>query len=226
MPNLGCRKLHYLLRKTLLISGHSSIGRDKLFQLLRERNMLILRKRKYAITTDSNHQFKVYKNLILDKAITRKNQVWVSDITYVKTKKGFSYISLITDAFSRKIVGYHASNSLELTGCVKAYKMALKNGKPEIHHSDRGSQYCSYVYTGLVKKYGAKISMAAAGNCYENALAERINGILKHEFNLNAKFDNLKHVRKTLDQVIKVYNEKRPNWALNLKVPNEVYIAA
>ncbi len=226
MPNLGCRKLHYLLRKTLLISGHSSIGRDKLFQLLRERNMLILRKRKYAITTDSNHQFEVYKNLILDKAITRKNQVWVSDITYVKTKKGFSYISLITDAFSRKIVGYHASNSLELTGCVKAYKMALKKGKPEIHHSDRGSQYCSYVYTGLVKKYGAKISMAAAGNCYENALAERINGILKHEFNLNAKFDNLKHVRKTLDQVIKVYNEKRPNWALNLKVPNEVYIAA
>ena len=108
MPNLGCRKLHYLLRKALLKSGHSSLGRDKLFQLLREKNMLILRKRKYAITTDSNHQFKVYKNLILDKAITRKNQVWVSDITYVKTKKGFSYISLITDAFI-----FFFSNNLE-----------------------------------------------------------------------------------------------------------------
>jgi putative transposase len=226
MPNLGCRKLHYLLRRTLLESGHTVLGRDRLFELLRERNMLIHRKRKYAVTTDSKHPFKVYENLILNQSVNKKNQVWVSDITYVRTKQGFSYISLITDMYSRKIVGYLVSNSVELKGCVKAYKMALKNGKPEIHHSDRGSQYCSYVYTDLVKKNGAKISMASAGNCYENALAERINGILKHEFNLCATFENLKHVRKAVKQAVKVYNEKRPNWALNFKMPDEVYFAA
>lgn len=226
MPNIGCRKLHFLLRKVFLESGGIPIGRDRLFSLLRERKMLIYRKRKFAVTTNSNHPFKIYDNLILDKPITRVNQVWVSDITYVRTKQGFNYVSLITDLYSRKIVGYYASNNLELEGCVKALKMALKNGKPEIHHSDRGSQYCSYVYTGLLKQQNTKISMAAAGNCYENAVAERINGILKQEFNLNANFENLKHVKKTLKEAVRVYNEKRPNWALNLKVPCEIYNAA
>lgn len=226
MPALGGRKLHFLLRETLLESGHYSLGRDRLFTLLRERNMLIERKRKYAITTNSKHPFKIYTNLILGNLIVRKNQAWASDITYIRTKSGFCYVSLITDMFSRKIVGYHASTSLELEGCVKALKMALKTGQPEIHHSDRGSQYCSHVYTNLVKKSGAKISMAAAGNCYENALAERINGILKHEFNLNATFDNLKQVRKTLQQAVKVYNTKRPNWALKFECPEKVYNAA
>lgn len=226
MPNLGCRKLHFLLRKIFLESGGIPIGRDKLFSLLRERKMLIYRKRKFAVTTDSNHPFKIYDNLILGTSITRVNQVWVSDITYVRTKQGFNYVSLITDLYSRKIVGYHASNSLELEGCVQALKMALKHGKPEIHHSDRGSQYCSYTYTRLVKQQNARISMAAAGNCYENAVAERINGILKQEFNLNVNFENLKHVKKTLQQAVRVYNEKRPNWALNLKVPCEIYNAA
>jgi transposase InsO family protein len=226
MPALGGGKLHFLLRKTLLESGHTSIGRDSLFTLLRERNMLVERKRKYAITTNSNHPFKIYTNLILGNVIVRKNQAWVSDITYVRTKSGFCYVSLITDMYSRKIVGYHASTSLELEGCVKALKMALKSGKPEIHHSDRGSQYCSHIYTNIVKKNGAKISMAAAGNCYENALAERINGILKHEFNLNATFDNLKQVRKTLEQAVQVYNVKRPNWALKFEFPENIYNAA
>jgi transposase InsO family protein len=226
MPRIGGKKLHYLLRKTLLESGNMSLGRDRLFELLRERNMLIERRRRYAVTTNSKHPFKTYKNLILGKEITRPNQVWVSDITYVRTKEGFSYVSLVTDLFSRKIVGYHANQTLELEGCVKALKQALKHGEPEIHHSDRGSQYCSYVYTKMLKKQNAKISMAEAGNCYENAVAERINGILKQEFNLNATFINLKHVQKAVGQAVKIYNSKRPNWSLNLKMPDQVYFAA
>ena len=226
MPVLGTRKLHYLLRKKLLESGHACLGRDRLFALLRQKNMLIKRKRKYAVTTDSNHPFKKYGNLVLDTVITHPNQVWVSDITYVRTVQGFCYVSLVMDLYSRKIVGYHASSSLELEGCVKALKIALKCGKPEIHHSDRGSQYCSHIYTGLLKKEDAEISMAEAGNCYENANAERINGILKQEFNLNATFESLKQVRKTLKQAVKVYNQKRPHWSLNLQVPDKVYAAA
>lgn len=226
MPKIGCRKLHFMIRKTLLESGHQSLGRDRLFALLREKNLLIKRRRKYAVTTNSNHPFKTYKNLILVMEIKRSNQVWVSDITYVRTKQGFSYVSLITDLYSRKIVGYYASNSLELEGCICALKMALKNGSPEIHHSDRGSQYCSHAYTSMLKNSNAQISMAEAGNCYENAVAERINGILKQEFNLSATFTDIKHVRKTLDQAVKTFNQTRPHWAIKLKVPEEVYSAA
>lgn len=226
MPKIGCRKLHYLMRKTLLTSGHISLGRDRLFALLREKNLLIKRKRKYAVTTNSNHAFKVYKNLILGEEIKYANHVWVSDITYVRTQQGFCYVSLITDLYSRKIVGYHVSRSLELEGCIIALRMALKQGQPEIHHSDRGSQYCSYAYTEILKEQGTKISMAQAGNCYENAVAERINGILKQEFNLSATFTNLVHVRKALEQAATIYNTKRPNWSLGLKMPNEVFNAA
>jgi transposase InsO family protein len=226
MPRLGGRKLHFLLRKTLLESGHQCLGRDRLFALLRENGLLVKRRRKYAVTTDSRHAFRTYQNRIKGRLVTRPNEVWVSDITYVRTKTGFSYVSLITDLYSRKIVGYHASNTLELHGCVKALKHALKNGKPKIHHSDRGSQYCSHVYTGMLKKNNIDISMAEAGNCYENATAERINGILKQEFGLNAIFRNLKQVQKALKQAVRTYNTKRPHWGINLMVPDLIYLAA
>lgn len=226
MPKIGGRKLHYLLRQTLLKSGNAELGRDRLFNLLRENNLLVERKKKYAITTNSNHPFKIYKNLIIKEVVNHADQIWVSDITYIRTKQGFSYLSLITDLYSRKIVGYHASDSLELIGCVKALDMAFKNGKPTIHHSDRGSQYCSHQYTKMLKKHNVKISMTENGNCYENAVAERMNGILKQEFNLNATFNDLKHVRKAVDQAVKVYNSKRPNWSLKLKTPDQIYLAA
>lgn len=226
MPKVGGRKLHYLLRKTLLKSGNTELGRDRLFDLLRENNLLVERKKKYAITTNSDHPFKVYNNLILKEVVTHVNQVWVSDITYIRTKQGFSYLSLVTALYSRKIVGYHTSESLELVGCVKALQMAFKKGKPKIHHSDRGSQYCSHQYTKMLKKHNVKISMTENGNCYENAVAERMNGILKQEFNLNATFVDLKHARKAVDQAVKVYNSKRPNWSLKLKTPDQVYLAA
>jgi transposase InsO family protein len=226
MPKVGGKKLHYLLRQALLESGNKELGRDRLFDLLREKNLLVERKKKYAITTNSKHPFKVYKNLIMKEIATHSNHIWVSDITYIRTKEGFSYLSLITDLYSRKIVGYHASDSLELVGCVKALEMAYKRGKPKIHHSDRGSQYCSHQYTNMLKKHNVKISMTENGNCYENAVAERMNGILKQEFNLNATFVNLKHVRKAVEQAIKVYNSKRPNWSLKLKTPDQIYLAA
>lgn len=226
MPKIGGRKLHYLLRQTLLASGMRELGRDRLFDLLREKNLLVKRRKKYAVTTNSNHPFKVYKNMIINKVVTRRNQVWVSDITYIRTRQGFSYLSLVTDLYSRKIVGHHASESLELIGCVKALKMALKSGKPKVHHSDRGSQYCSHQYTKMLKKHKVQISMTENGNCYENAVAERMNGILKQEFNLNATFVDIGHVRQAVEQAIKVYNSKRPNWSLNLKTPDQIYLTA
>ena len=223
MPNIGGRKIHSILKDDDEKSNEPKLGRDKLFELLREEDLLVVRKKKYAITTDSNHPFKKHKNLIKDIAIKRVNQVWVSDITYLKYGDRFCYLSLITDVFSRKIVGYHINSTLELEGTLKALNNAYKLGKPEIHHSDRGSQYCSYKYTEMLKKYGAKISMTENGNCYENAIAERINGILKHEFNLNANFTNLKQAQKATKEAIDIYNSKRPHWSLNLKVPDDIF---
>lgn len=226
MPNIGGRKIYRILEKESCCTKAVKIGRDQLFKLLREQDLLVERKRKYAITTDSNHPFKKYKNLIKKTMISRVNQVWVSDITYLRYNEKFCYLSLITDVYSRKIVGYHINTTLELQGTLEALKNAYKLGSPEIHHSDRGSQYCSYKYTKMLKKRSVKISMTEDGNCYENAIAERINGILKHEFNLNTKFTNLKQAQKATQEAIKIYNSKRPHWSLDLKIPDEVYFKA
>ena len=226
MPNIGGRKIHELLRRTLLKSGHPFLGRDRLFRLLKDYDLLVKRKRKYAITTNSNHPFKKYSNLIKGKEITRVNQLWVSDITYLRMGDSFCFLSLITDVHSRKIVGFNVNNTLELTGTLKALNNALKVANPEIHHSDRGSQYCSYAYTDRLKSKGVKISMTDNGNCYENAIAERVNGILKSEFNLNANFKNLNQAKRAVSQAIRVYNQKRPHWSINLKTPHEVYLSA
>lgn len=222
LPKVGTRKLQKIINDNSVIT-FEKIGRDKLFKILKSNDLLIVRKRKYAVTTNSLHPFKKYKNLIKDKVIKRVNQVWVSDITYIRSKNNFYYLSLITDVFSRRIMGWELHHNLETKGCLKALNMAYKNGKPEIHHSDRGSQYCSYKYTEQLKKYNVKISMTEDGNCYENAIAERINGILKEEFNLNATFENLKQAKKEVKEAVKNYNQKRPHFSLNLKMPNQVY---
>tara|TARA_R110002050_G_C8897985_1_gene509926 strand:+ start:922 stop:1677 length:756 start_codon:yes stop_codon:yes gene_type:complete len=226
MPYVGVRKLHYMLRQSLLESGYPILGRDRLFDLLRERDMLVKRIRNYAITTDSNHPFKIYDNLIKTMNISRVNQLWVSDITYVRVNHKFCYLSLVTDVFSRKIVGYHLNESLKLEGPLKALQMALKEAKPEYHHSDRGSQYCSYRYTNELKKYNVKISMTQDGNCYDNAVAERVNGILKQEFDLSNTFKSKKEANKLIKQAVHNYNFFRPHWGLDLKVPGDVYIYA
>jgi len=208
------------------INANLKVGRDTLFNVLRKHNMLTLRKKYSARTTNSYHRFYKYNNIIKDVNVTRPNQVWVSDITYIRTVKGFCYLALITDMHSRKIVGYDLSDSLELNGCVRALKKAIyqaKNIKQLIHHSDRGIQYCSNVYTQILKRKKIDISMTEENHCYENALAERVNGILKDEFYLDQTFANTAHAKRATKNAINLYNEIRLHLSLDFKTPNMVY---
>lgn len=202
------------------------VGRDTLFNVLRKHNMLTLRKKYSSRTTNSLHRFYKYKNIIKDVEVTRPNQVWASDITYIRTIKGFCYLALITDMYSRKIVGHDLSDSLELNGCVRALQKALyqaKSFKGLIHHSDRGIQYCSNVYTLILKRNKIDISMTEENHCYENALAERVNGILKDEFYLDQTFTNIAHAKRATKNAINLYNKVRLHLSLDFKTPNMVY---
>ncbi|MDY2588544.1 IS3 family transposase [Winogradskyella aquimaris] len=225
LPREGVRKLCKSL-STDLENAKLKIGRDTLFNILRKHNMLIHRKKYSSRTTNSLHRFYKYKNIIKDVEITRPNQVWVSDITYIRTVKGFCYLALITDMYSRKIIGYDISNSLELKGCERALNKALyiaKDTTELIHHSDRGIQYCSNVYTQILKRNNIKISMTEENHCYENAVAERVNGILKDEFYLDQTFDSLQHAKKATKNAINLYNEIRLHLSLDFKTPDMVY---
>jgi len=225
-PCIGTRKLHGLLSETFFQYG-IKVGRDRLFEVLRDYGLLVQRRKRYAVTTNSRHWMKKYTNLILDVTVDRPDQVWVSDITYIRLKDGFCYLSLITDLYSRKIVGWHCSDSLETAGSVKALRMALKGrrhkDRPLIHHSDRGIQYCSHEYTGLLKKHDIEISMGEVGNPYENAVAERVNGILKSEFMLSETFEDLSHAQKHVAESIKIYNERRPHLSCENMTPEQAY---
>tara|TARA_B100000949_G_scaffold195183_1_gene180205 strand:+ start:459 stop:1199 length:741 start_codon:yes stop_codon:yes gene_type:complete len=225
LPREGVRKLTRSL-DVEFANANLKIGRDTLFNILRKHNMLTLRKKYSSRTTNSLHRFHKYKNIIKDVNVTRPNQVWVSDITYIRTIKGFCYLALITDMHSRKIVGYDISNSLELKGCERALNKALyqaKDTKGLIHHSDRGIQYCSNVYTQILKRNNIGISMTEENHCYENALAERVNGILKDEFYLDQTFDNVEHAKRAAKNAIKLYNEIRLHLSLDFKTPNYVH---
>jgi putative transposase len=220
-PMLGTRKLQHMLKK----QGHS-VGRDRLFELLGEHNLLIPRKRRFVRTTDSRHRFRTYRNIISDMSVEKPNEVWVSDITYIHAGERFMYLSLITDLYSRKIVGYQLHDSLETLGCIEALKMALGQlsaSDSPIHHSDRGCQYCSDAYTGLLRENGLRISMTQDGNCYENATAERVNGILKYEYNLGAKFPSREVAIEACSDGIQLYNEYRPHLSLGMRTPSEVH---
>ena len=175
------------------LSNIGKIGRDTFIGILRNNNLLVERKKSFTRTTDSNHPYYKWKNLIQGIEITHKNQVWVSDITYIRTLKGFRYLFLVTDLFSRRIMGYYLSNSLSIEGGIKALKNALKHRNrtiPLIHHSDRGIQYCCKEYVQLLQKEKINISMTEKDHCYENACAERVNGILKTEFLLDRTFND------------------------------------
>ncbi|WP_038529380.1 IS3 family transposase [Formosa agariphila] len=225
LPREGVRKLIRSLDNEFY-KANLKVGRDSLFSVLRKYNMLTLRKKTSARTTNSYHRFYKYNNLIKDMEITRPNQVWVSDITYIRTIKGFCYLALITDMYSRKIVGYDLSDSLELKGCVRALNKAIyqaKNTKKLVHHSDRGIQYCSNVYTQILKRKKIDISMTEENHCYENAMAERVNGILKDEFYLDQTFDNVAHAKRATKNAINLYNEIRLHLSLDYKTPNMVY---
>jgi putative transposase len=224
-PRMGTRKLHFMLKEQLN-SPEIKVGRDRLFDILRDNKMLVKRKKTYTKTTNSFHRFYKYKNLIKDIQITRPNQVWVADITYLRTHTGFCYLALITDLFSRRIVGYDVSNTLELAGCTRAFKRALVKAQPVasvIHHSDRGIQYCSNQYVELLVKNGFQISMTEENHCYENAVAERVNGILKDEFFLDQIFFNIQHAKQAVKNAIDIYNNKRFHLSLQMKTPNRAF---
>jgi len=219
MPQLGTRKLYHLLESSL------SIGRDKLFSILRANKMLIKPVRSYPKTTMSKHWLHKYPNLLKDITINGPEQVFVSDITYIKSKHRTHYLSLITDAYSRKIVGYNLSDDLGAESVSKALKMAINNRiycKPLIHHSDRGLQYCSELYQKILAKNKITTSMTDGYDCYQNALAERINGILKHEF-LFTKCNNYQELNVLIKQSIDIYNNNRPHLALKMKTPNFIH---
>lgn len=224
MPRIGTRKLYYLLSHELSLCN-IKIGRDALFNYLRREGLLVRPKKSYTKTTFSKHWLHKYDNLLKDYKIDRSEQVYVSDITYVKSFERTHYLSLVTDAYSRKIVGYQLSDDMSTENVVKALKMAVRDRKsdlPLIHHSDRGLQYCSKIYQDILKKNNITPSMTDGYDCYQNALAERINGIIKNEF-LIYKCKDGKTLEKLIETSIKTYNNKRPHLSLSMKTPNFIH---
>jgi len=226
MTRIGTRKLHYLIKPSLDKMG-IKCGRDRLFALLKFEGMLVKKKRNYMRTTNSYHRFKKYPNLIKDIEINRAEQVWVSDITYIKTSKGFSYLSLITDAYSKQVVGYQLADNLRTINSINALKNAIKSRKyPErslIHHSDRGFQYCSPDYTKMLNDNNIEISMTSKHDPYENAVAERINGTIKNEFDLGDRLPDQKHAEREINKSIWVYNNLRPHESCNKLTPIQAH---
>lgn len=224
-PRIGARKLHYLLNSSL--EAHKiQIGRDYLFDLLAEHKLLIRTRKRKAITTDSRHWMKKYPNLIRELIIERPEQVWASDITYLRIPDQFIYLSLITDSYSKKIVGYHLQDDLSSTGCLNALSMAINGRRFSdrflIHHSDRGSQYCCKEYVGILKDNNIGISMTErGGDPYQNPIAERINGILKTEFGLDDCLNNFTEALELVERSIYIYNNERPHLSCNYLTPME-----
>jgi transposase InsO family protein len=226
LPRLGTRKLHYVLQAKL-VSHQISFGRDYLFDLLSEHKLLIRQRKRKAITTDSRHWMRKYSNLVKGLVVTRPEQVWVSDITYIRLTNQWGYLSLITDAYSRKIMGFSFRQDLAAEGCIDALKMALSQrlyNDTIIHHSDRGSQYCSHNYVDVLLKNNIAISMTENGDPYENALAERVNGIIKTEFNLYSSPLGFEQTTNQINKSIKAYNELRPHASCDYLTPEQAHI--
>jgi transposase InsO family protein len=224
MPRLGTRKLYYLLKEEFIRQG-LKVGRDALFDYLRVEHLLIKPKKNYTKTTNSNHWLRKYPNLLKDREAVRPEEIFVSDITYIKSRERTHYLSLVTDAYSRKIMGYHLSDDMGAEHVVKALKVAVKNRQTAqalIHHSDRGLQYCSSIYQKELSNHQIIPSMTDGYDCYQNALAERINGILKNEFLIN-KCNTSKELELLIRESISTYNNSRPHWSLKLKTPNFVH---
>lgn len=224
-PRLGGRKLLRLLSADLNEAG-VRIGRDRFFELLAESDLLVVLKPGTPRTTNSRHSLPVFGNLLSGKTLSAPNEAWVSDLTYIRTDEGFLYAALITDAYSRKIVGSHIGDSLEAEGCLLALEKALSElpaGKHPIHHSDRGCQYCCHEYINRLQSRGLAISMTQVMHCYENAQAERVNGILKQEYELDARFRTKTQARKAFDQAVWLYNHRRPHLRLDYRFPVDVH---
>jgi len=222
MPRLGTRKLYHLLKDEI------SIGRDKLFALLRNEGLLVYKRKRYTVTTHSKHWMKKYPNLVKAIQLTRPEQLWVADITFIDTAEdGNAYLHLVTDAYSKQVMGYELCNNMESASTLKALQMAVKNriyrNLPLIHHSDRGLQYCSKLYTDYLKENHITISMTENGDPYENAIAERVNGILKDEFGLSEQLNNITEAVQQTKQSVITYNQKRPHLSCHMLTPVQMH---
>jgi putative transposase len=226
LPRLGTRKIHFLIMDALDQQG-IKFGRDKLFDLMRINGLLIQPRRRYTQTTMSKHWLRKWPNLIKERTAKAVEEIWVSDITYLKTQEGNCYLNMITDAYSRKIVGYAVDDNMETESMIKALKMATENRmnkhQKTIHHSDRGLQYCSKEYVTLTSNNNIQLSMTENGDPYENALAERMNRTIKEEFGMDRKLKSRHQVKQLVAESILLYNQKRPHLALKMKTPEEVY---
>jgi putative transposase len=223
---MGGRKLYELL-EPFMLEHQIKMGRDALFDVLATNNLLVKRRKRKHYTTHSFHWLRKYPNQIKNFIPVKSNELWVSDITYWKIESGYLYISFVTDAYSRKILGYQVADTLDSVETVKALSMAINNAKEAltglIHHSDRGIQYCSSKYVSLLLKNGINISMTESGDPLENSIAERINGIIKHEYLECYQVDTLKVAKRLLDQIIEVYNNERPHMSLGNLTPSQVH---
>lgn len=225
LPRAGVPKLHFQLGEKLAAHG-IKMGRDALYQLLGEHGYLIRYRRRKPYTTDSNHPYKKYPNLIRDiKYLTHPGQLWVSDITYISLKEKFAYLSIVTDAYSHKIIGYCLYPTLHSNGPVNALLLAAKSKRQAtlIHHSDRGSQYCCAEYVKMLERYQIQISMTEKGDPYENAIAERVNGILKGEFLLDKTFSSFTEAHQSVADAIKKYNHIRPHDSCDKLTPVQAH---
>ena len=221
LPRAGVPQLYQMLQEPFKQHG-IKMGRDGLYELLGTHGYLIRYRRRKPYTTDSNHPYKKYPNLIKDMLLTHPGQLWVSDITYLRHSEGFCYLSIITDAYSRKIVGYKLHPTLHSQGAIDALIMAAttsKRGEKLIHHSDRGVQYCCTDYVQMLEHYNINISMTENGDPYENAIAERVNGILKGELLLGKTFASYAEAIKAVDEAIESYNDVRPHASCDYMTP-------
>ncbi len=227
-PGLGCAKLYLIVRQLFENTG-SMPGRDAFIELLRKNGLMVrLKRRRHYRTTDSRHHYRKYPNLIADIVPSRPNEIWVSDITYVETDEGVCYLSLITDAYSHKIVGWSVGPTLETVYPLNALRMALATiddvtASRLIHHSDRGCQYCSNEYVSELKKHHVSISMTQSGDPLENAIAERANGILKVEWLYKMKIPTMNECRSILNRIIDFYNTQRPHMSIGMQTPETVH---
>ncbi|MDR6567505.1 UNVERIFIED_ORG: transposase InsO family protein [Chitinophaga ginsengisegetis] len=226
MPRLGTRKLYHLLQQHLA-PHHVHVGRDHLFDLLAAHHMLVRQRKRKVTTTDSHHWMHKYTNLAAGLTLERPEQLWVSDITYIRLTNEFGYLSLITDAYSRKIVGFDFRLDLSAQGCLNALTMALSQRNTPwrqlMHHSDRGSQYCCKEYVDLLTDNKITISMTENGSPYENALAERVNGIIKAEFNLYCRMNGFEQMKEIINKTITAYNSARPHGSCDFLTPLQAH---
>jgi len=227
-PRLGGRKLLKILAPRLESEG-IKLGRDRFFDILREKGLLVPPLPKSPRTTRFEPSLPVFRNLVAGLELDGPNQAWAADITYVRTGEGFLYLSLVTDMWSRKIVGFHAGDSLETEGALAALAMALASlgiGEKPVHHSDRGCQYASHLYVGKLREAGLQISMTEELHCYENAMAERVNGILKQEYYIGSCFRNKDQAKAAVKEAVYLYNTRRPHISLGYETPEKMHGAA